>query len=125
MNLIDSALWLEYFAGTDQGELIAPLLEKPDGLIVPSITIYEVFKKIWLEKDEDKALFAAAHMKQGRVVDLDSDLAVLAAKTGRDRRLAMADSVIYATALKFGAILHSQDRPFDGLEGVVWYARSR
>lgn len=123
MNVIDSSCWLEYFAGTRVGDLVSQTVEDTESLIVPSITLYEVFKKLLQETDEDKALFAVAHIKQGKVVDLDADLAILAARIGKDHRLALADSLIYATARKFGCTLWTQDRHFEGLEAVKYFPK--
>jgi len=88
MNIVDSLCWLEYFAGTHIGDEVAHIIEDTDHLLVPSITIYEVFKKILIELDEDKALFAIAHMKQGNVIDLDTDLAIYAAKNRQGKQTA-------------------------------------
>jgi|SRR5208282_479764 len=123
MNIVDSSCWLEYFAGTDVGDKVTPILQKLDELLVPSITIYEVFKKLLTELDEDRALFAIAHMKQGKVIDLDSDLAVYSAQIGKDLKLAMADSIIYAIARKNGAILWTQDKHFKDLESVKYFEK--
>jgi predicted nucleic acid-binding protein len=117
-NIVDSSCWLEYLAGTKAGEQVANVLSETSALFVPAITIYEVFKKLLLETNEDKALFAAAHMKQGRVIDLDTDLALLAAKLGREYQLPLADSIIYASARKYDCILWTQDKHFKGLESV-------
>jgi toxin FitB len=123
MNVVDSSCWLEYFAGSKTGEEVASVVENVEKLIVPSITIYEVFKKLLIELDEDRALFAAAHMKQGNVIELDSDLAIYSAKTGKELNLAMADSIIYATAKKHNAKLWTQDRHFKDLENVKYYEK--
>ena len=64
----------------------------------PSICIHEVFKIILRERGEDKALLLVAAMQQGRVVDLDGEMALEAATLGSQEGLALADSVIYATA---------------------------
>jgi predicted nucleic acid-binding protein len=112
MNVVDSSCWLEYFSGSAVGESVAEALEDPDNLIVPSITIYEVFKKLLVETDEDRALLAVAHMKQGQVIDLDSDLSIYSAKVGKDFKLAMADSIIYATTLEYSCKLWTQDKHF-------------
>ncbi|GBR73278.1 toxin PIN domain [Candidatus Termititenax aidoneus] len=117
-NIVDSSCWLEYLAGTKAGEQVADILAETNTLFVPAITIYEVFKKLLLETDEDKALFAAAHMKQGRVIDLDTELALLAAKLGREHQLPLADSIIYASARKYNCVLWTQDKHFKGLESV-------
>jgi len=123
MNVVDSSCWLEYFAGSKVGEEVAPAIENIDKLLVPSITLYEVFEKLLVELDEDKALFAAAHMKQGKVIELDSDLAVYAARIGKEESLAMADSIIYATAKKHKAVLWTQDRHFKNLDNVRYFEK--
>lgn len=123
MNVVDSSCWLEYFAGSAVGEAVASAIENLDNLIVPSITIYEVFKKLLIETDEDRALLAVAHMKQGRVVELDSDLSIYSAKVGNDYKLALADSIIYATTLKFSCTLWTQDKHFSELSGVRFFKK--
>jgi len=124
MNVVDSSCWLEYFAGSEVGDAVAPVLDDLENLVVPSITIYEVFKKLLVETDEDRALLAVAHMKQGRIVELDSDLAIYSAKIGKDFKLAMADSIIYATTLKFSCKLWTQDKHFVGLTGIQYFEKS-
>ena len=123
MNVVDSSCWLEYFAGSRVGEEVASTIENLEKLIVPSITIYEVFKKLLAELDEDRALFAVAQMKQGNVIELDSDLAIYAAKIGKEFGLAMADSIIYATAKKNNAKLWTQDKHFEKLENIKYYEK--
>lgn len=123
MNIVDSSCWLEYFSGTRIGEDVSSVIENTEALLVPAITIYEVFKKLLIELDEDRALFAVAHMKQGQVVDIDSDLAIFAAQTGKDFNLAMADSLIYATARRHKAHLYTTDKHFKELELVTYYKK--
>lgn len=120
MNIVDSSCWLEFLAGTDIGERVSGVIEDTGTLYVPAITLYEVFKKLLIETDEDRALLAVAHMKQGRVIDLDADLSVYSARIGREFKLPMADSIIYATAKKYGCALWTQDRHFKGLESVTY-----
>jgi predicted nucleic acid-binding protein len=76
MNIIDSSFWLEYFAGTKAGDIISDIIEETNQLIVPTITIYEVFKKLMLERNEDDALLAIGHMKQGKIVNLTDELSL-------------------------------------------------
>lgn len=123
MNIVDSSCWLEYFAGSEVGERVSKPIEELKKLLVPSITLYEVFKKLLIELDEDKALFAIAHMKQGKVIELNSDLAVFAAQISKENKLAMADSIIYATTKKYNAVLFTQDHHFEGLENVKYYKK--
>lgn len=95
----------------------------PDSLIVPTITLIEVFKRIRMQRDSAIALRAVSQMQRGKVVDLDADLAIAAADLSADLGLAPADSIILATARAFDATLWTQDVDFDGLEGVEYRAR--
>jgi len=123
MNIVDSSCWLEYFAGSRVGDEVSSVIEDTDHLLVPSIIVYEVFKKLILELDEDKALYAIAHMKQGHIVNLDTDLAIYAAKIGKDNKLAMADSIIYAITKKYNALLWTQDKHFKDLKSVKYFEK--
>ena len=123
MNIIDSTLWLEYFAGTEAGNDISEIIENTDELIVPTITIYEVFKKLLLETSEDDALFAVAHMKQGRVIDLNDGLSLSAAKISNDYKIPMADSIIYASNLEYNCVLWTQDKHFKELKYVNYFEK--
>ena len=125
MNIIDSTFWLEYFSGTEAGNIVSELIESVDKLIVPTITLYEVFKKLLLETTEDDALFAIAHMKQGNIIDLNDELALSAAKISKDYRIPMADSIIYATNIKFNCILWTQDKHFINLDSVNYFEKIR
>jgi len=125
MNVVDSSCWLEYFADSAVGDAVAKAIEDIDSLVVPSITLYEVFKKLLGETDENRALVAVAHMKQGRVVELDADLAIYSAKIGKDNNLALADSIIYATSQKFDCTLWTQDRHFKDLKKVRYFEKAK
>lgn len=120
MNVIDSSAWLSYFAGDKNAAFFAKAIEKLEDLVVPSITIAEIFRHLLREADEESALVAVAHMKQGQVVDLDADLAMSAASLGLVHKLPLADSIIYATAQKFGAVVWTQDVDFKGLDKVKY-----
>jgi predicted nucleic acid-binding protein len=123
MNVVDSSCWLEYFAGTEVGEKVAPVIEDIKNLVIPAIVIYEVFKKLLIETNEDKALFAIAHMKQGKVIDVDANLSIYAAKIGKENHLALADSIIYATTLITDSILYTQDKHFQDLKEVKYFEK--
>ena len=125
MNIVDSSAWLSYFAGDANAEVFSPPIENIDKLIVPSITITEVFKYILRQRGENMALEAIAHIQQGKVVSLDSSLAIDAAKYGIDYKLPLADSIIYATGQKFGALIWTQDVDFKSLEGVKYYPKGK
>ena len=123
MNVVDSSAWLSYFAGDANAKIFATPIESIEKLIVPSITITEVFKFVLRQRGEDMALEVIAHMEQGEVVSLDSSLAIDAAKYGVDYKLPLADSIIYATGQKFKAVIWTQDVDFKSLEGVKYYPK--
>jgi len=119
VNVVDSSAWLEYFADTDRADLFAAAIEDCETLIVPSICLYEVFKKVLREKGEYPAVRVFSFMSRGRVVDFDSSLALEAAR----HALPLADSIIYSTALRFGAILWTQDIHFENFPEVRYFAK--
>jgi uncharacterized protein with PIN domain len=112
MNVVDSSAWLAYFADEPTAEFFSQAIEDAELLIVPSVCIYEAFKVIVREKGEDDAFLAIAAMQQGKVVDLDADLAIEAAAVGNDEKLAFADSIIYTITQKYNATLWTQDGHF-------------
>ena len=120
MNVVDSCGWLEYFADGPNADFFAPAVENVAESIVPSLSIYEVFKRVLQQRDESDALQAVAVMQQGMVVDLDATLALNAAKLSVDLKLPMADSVMLATARAHDATLWTQDADFEGIEGVQY-----
>jgi predicted nucleic acid-binding protein len=118
MNLVDSCGWLEYFADGPNADFYAAAIEDTGSLIVPTICLLEVFKRVFQQRGEDAALQAAAAMHQGLIVPLDASIALKAARISIDRQLPLADSVIVATARTFLGIIWTQDIHFKGLEGV-------
>jgi predicted nucleic acid-binding protein len=120
MNVVDSSGWLEYFADGPNADFFAPAIEKAGDLIIPTLSLYEVFKRVLQQKGEGEALQAIAVMHQGVVVDLDATLALNAAKASVELGLPMADSVMLATARKYGATLWTQDADFEHIEGVKY-----
>ena len=124
MNVVDSSAWLEYFAdGPNAGEFAEPIAGIEE-LVVPSITLFEVFKRIRVQRDLASALYAVAQMRRGRVVELDADLAVAAAELSAETEMPMAGSIVLATARSEEATLWTQDGDLEGLEGVEYRARA-
>ncbi len=118
MNIVDSSAWLSYFAGDHNADAFSRPIEKLSDLLVPSITITEVFKSVLRQRGEEAALIVTAHMKQGKVIALDSGLAMDAARFGLLHKLPLADSIIFATAQKHAALIWTQDSDFAGLNNV-------
>ena len=120
MNLVDSCGWLEYFSDSPNADFYADAIENIDELIVPTVCIAEVFKKLYITENENSALIASAHMRQGKIISLTESIALAAATFGIEKKLPFADSVIYATGIISKARIFTQDRHFKELEGV-WF----
>lgn len=118
MNLIDSSVWLEYFAAGPQAEQFSTVIERVDALLVPTIVITEVTRRVLQQRDEDTALQIAAMLHQGQVVALDAAIALSAAQLGLAHRLPLADSIVYATAKQYRATLWTMDARFADLTDV-------
>ena len=123
MNVVDSSGWLEYFADGKNAKLFARAIEDTAELIVPTLSLFEVFKRVLQQRDEQAALQAVAVMHQGRVVGLDGALALSAARLSAAERLPLADSIMLATARAFGAMLWTQDADIEGRAGVRYAPR--
>jgi len=122
MNVVDSSGWLEYFADADNANFFTEAIEDTENLVVPTLSIYEVFKRVCQQRGEGEALRAVAVMQQGATVDLTASLAISAANLGIRERLPLADSVILATARAYDATLWTQDADFEGMERVQYVA---
>jgi predicted nucleic acid-binding protein len=123
MNVVDSSGWLEYFAGSPAAERFAAPIEDFTNLVVPVISLYEVFKLILQQRGEGSALQAIAFMQQGEVVELTAPLSLRAARISTQQKLPMADSIMLATAREYGATLWTQDADFQGIEDVQYFAK--
>jgi predicted nucleic acid-binding protein len=120
MNVVDSSGWLEYFADGPNADFFAPAIEDVAALLVPTISIYEVFKRVLQQRGEGEALQAAAMMAQGREIELDTSLALEAAKLSTEEKLPMADSIMLATAQAYEATLWTQDADFEGIARIQY-----
>lgn len=124
MNLVDSSGWLEYFADGKNASRFAEPLEDLESLVVPSVSIYEVFMVLLREAGEEAALQAITAMQRGKVVDLTPQLALSAAILSLKHSLPMADSIILASARANEAVVWTQDADFKGLENVKYFPKS-
>lgn len=120
MNVIDSSGWLEYFISGENASFFAPPIQDVANVVVPTISIFEVFKRTLMEKGRTDALEAVAIMYDGNVIDLDREIALIAADLSIELKLPMADSIILATARAHNATLWTQDEHFKGIEGVKY-----
>jgi toxin FitB len=125
VNLVDSSGWIEYFLDLPGAGYFAAFIEDEKKLLVPSISLYEVFRKLLVETDETTALQAVTQMQLGKVIALDEPLALNAARLGYDLNLPLADSIILATAYRFNATLYTMEEHFKGQPGVKYFPRNK
>ncbi|GHV52196.1 hypothetical protein FACS1894216_07900 [Synergistales bacterium] len=125
VNLVDSCGWLEYFSDGVNADFFAPAVEDTENLTVPIICISEVFKVLLRECNEDIAFVAVSAMSHGKLIGIDMNLAIEAAKLGLSYHLPLADSIIYATARMENALLWTQDKHFEKLSGVNFTEKYR
>ncbi|GHV19381.1 hypothetical protein FACS189494_00780 [Spirochaetia bacterium] len=123
MNIVDSSCWIDYFGDGVSCNFAEGAIKDTANLNVPGITIYEVYKKLLLEETEYNALLAVAAMKQGKIINLDVELSLSAAKYSIAHKLPMADAIIYASAKKFCCTLWTCDKHFKGLDLVNYFEK--
>ena len=120
MNVVDSSGWLEYFAGGTNASFFGPAIQETDTLVVPTVCMYEVFKRLLAQRGEEGALQAIGIMSLGTIADLTREIAVDAATVSFEHGIAMADSIMLATARANDATLWTQDADFEGMDGVQY-----
>ena len=123
MNVVDSSAWIEFFVDGPNARVFETPIRDTAALLVPTITILEVYRYILKQRGRERALAAAATMRQGQSVELDDALAIEAAELGATHGLPLADSIIYASALLHSATLWTQDADFEGLDKVEYRAK--
>lgn len=120
MNIVDSSGWLAYFADEPNAKHFLTPLNDPASLVVPTVTIYEVFKVVLRESSENEALQAALAMRKGTVVDLTASMAIAASRLSLEHNLPVADGIILATAKEFDATIWTQDSDFKNIDNVKY-----
>ena len=118
MNVVDSSGWLEYLADGPNADFFAKSILATADLVVPTLSLYEVFKRVLQQRGDNDALQAVALMQQGTLVELSASLALSAARISLNDKIPMADSIMLATARACGATLWSQDSDFKNIAGV-------
>lgn len=125
MNLVDSSAWLEYFADGPNADFFAPAIERSRDLLVPTIVVFEVYKRVLQQRSERAALEAVSVLQHGQIIELSAALAIAAARIGQHEKLPMADSIILATARGLNAIIWTQDSDFEKMDRVKYRAAKR
>jgi len=122
--VLDSSGWIEFFADGPHADEFAKRLRRVEGVLTPTLALYEVYKWIKRERSEEEALVAVATMKQTTVVPLTEEIALTAADLSLSHKLPMADAIMLATARAHGAQLVTTDADFSGIAGVSVFSKS-
>ena len=125
MNVVDSSGWIEFLGGGRNAGFFEEALSDASKLVVPTISVFEVYRWTRRELGERRALEVMALMQQGRIADLDATLAMSAARLSLELKLPMADSIILATARASNAVLWTQDDDFEGVAGVKYVTKKK
>ena len=124
MNVVDSCGWLEYFSNGVNADFFAPIIENEADLIVPSIVIFEVCRRIAQQRGGEAAQLALRFLQKGRVIAINENAMCQAALAAQTHKLAMADAIIWQTAQELGATVYTQDEDFHALPNVVYKAKT-
>ena len=125
MNLVDSSAWLEYFGDGPNADFFAPAIEKARDLLVPTIVVFEVYKRVLQQRNERAALEAISVLQHGQLIELTASLAIAAARISHHEKLPMADGIILATARAQNATVWTQDSDFEEMDRVKYRAAKR
>jgi toxin FitB len=123
MNVVDSCGWLEYIDDGDNADFFEAAILDTEHLIVPALTIFEVCKRIYAQRDEFWAVRTKEFMTRGRVIELGADSLLAAAMFSSKQKIAMADAIIWQTAHEHKATLLTQDIDLKGLPHVKYKAK--
>lgn len=125
MNIVDSCGWLEYFANGPNADFFAPIIENEKKLLVPHVVVYEVTRRLAHLRGESAARLAMDFLGKGRLVGLDAMGLCNAALAAQQHKLAMADAMIWQTAVQNNALVYTQDADLADLPQVVHQARPK
>jgi predicted nucleic acid-binding protein len=124
MRLVDTSAWVEWLIGSPTGERVAQALPDKDEWLTPTIVQLELAKWLTREAGEDRADPVIGFSQLCIVAELDTETALHAAELCGRLKLATADAIVYATAMRYGADLLTCDAHFDGLPGVIYLPKT-
>ena len=123
MFCVDSSGWIEFFLGSNAGRTFKPIIEQTMLLVVPTVSIFEVHRFLSRTTTHAARDNAIELMNRSTVVELTTTRAVAASDVAQERRLAMADAIIYSIAREFNATFGTQDVDYKDLPGVSYHAK--
>ncbi len=125
MHLVDTCGWIEWLSSGALQSSFAKYLKDTEHLIIPTIVQYELFKWVCREKDESCAFDIIGVTENAQVIPLDTSIAILAAKLSKQHKLAMADSLVLASAQKNHAKIITCDSHFKNIPDVLYFNKKK
>jgi len=125
LHILDSSAWLECLEAGPNLRHFGPILQKLPDLIIPSVVLTEVRKVALSQRSLKEAETVTDSMCSGIIIPADTAISILAADLFLKHKLALADSIIYATTLNQNATLWTQDADFKGLPNVKYFPKKK
>jgi predicted nucleic acid-binding protein len=123
--LIDSWAWIEYWKGEGLAMEAARYIEGDEESVVSTINIAEIYFWVARYYDEGKANEKLRTVeKRCHVIAVERETAIAAAKIRILNKLALADSLIVATARSAGGKVVTGDSDMKHLEDVIFLKKS-
>ena len=122
MEVLDTFAWIEYFAGSAQGEKVRQCVESGEA-ITPSIVVAEFTDKYERERTNPKEQLSFVRTKSS-IAPLDDVIAEAAGRISAQRRTkvkgwGLVDSVVLATARTLEAKVVTGDEHFRDLKEAI------
>src|SRR5713226_10060036 len=94
--VVDSSGWVEFLGGGPKADAFGKYLENPEAVLLPSIVVYQIYKKMLREQNQILAERFLSHAFgfHERELPLDIALAASAARVILTTSLPMADAII-------------------------------
>lgn len=123
-NIVDSSGWIEYFTAGRNGPYFKTIIDDTDQLLVPTIALYEVHKRLWQLVPAEIVATCVEVMRKATVIPLTAERAVAASNIAQQYQLAMADAMMYSIAIEHQATFWTQDADYQGLPSVQFQAKA-
>jgi len=129
--VLDSYAWIEYFLGSETGEVVRGYLNTEEAA-TPSIVLAEIARKYLREQMEEKDVLRRIVFisTNSTIAEINANLSVAAAKaylellekTKREKlkKPSLADGITLATGRALSAKILTGDEHFKGLREVVY-----
>jgi toxin FitB len=116
--VLDSSVWIEILRTGPLSKKCLGELKGANKIFVPTLVIFEVYRKILRASSEELALSAVALLNTHSSAPLSQEVALLAGDLSLQHSLATADSLVLAHAIDLGAVLVTLDNDFADIDGV-------